>query len=57
MDMMLRIPLLFYLSKINHKTICLHFANIIGNITGTAFAIFESLKVKNQEPQQELDTN
>ena len=31
MDMKLRTPFLFYLSKINHKTICLHFTNIIGN--------------------------
>ena len=47
----------FYLSKINHKTIGLHFANMIGNHYRNFFAIFESLKVKNEETRSKLDSN
>ena len=47
----------FYLSKINHKTIGLQFANMIGNHYRNFFAIFESLKDKNEETRPKLDSN
>ena len=57
MYMMLRTPLLFYLSTIDKKPSASTLPTSLVIITGTSFAIFESLKDKNEETQPKLDSN